>query len=304
MSNFYGRQWEIKIRDPKEENPQEKVFIAAVNLYPEKLGERESALEWKATFNILVDFGGFTSYADIAIYNLSTDTANNVIKKGIEISLTAGYQDNYGVIFTGNVNNVLYERNGADTVTRIIARGGKLADAQSINKTMPKNSKVTDIIRELVKAMNYEIIINDKDFEKENIYIRPKVLNGDPRVQLDNLAQTHKFSYTFDVNNKIVVVKNDSKKKGLPVVLSQFTGMEGIPEITEVGVDVVSRLNPAITIGGEVDIQSNLKTFNFSNLYFQDIPPAAGTGIYRIFKLRHSGDTWGDDWTTKITGYR
>jgi hypothetical protein len=303
MSSFYGRQWEITLRDPSVEGSVDKVFIPAVNLKPDKIGKRDSGLERKVTFTVLIDFGGYTSYADIAIYNLKTDTANEVIKKDIEINLFAGYEDNFGLIFSGNINNVLYERSGADTITRVIARGGKLADKQSISKTLGKNTKVTDIIKECVKAMNYEIDIQEKDFEKESLYIRGKTLSGDPRVYLDELAKTHRFSYAPD-GKKIVVVKDDSFRDGKPVEISQFTGMEGIPEITEVGVDVVSRLNPAIKIGGRVDIKSDLKTFNFSNLYFQDIPEAAGTGVYRIFKLRHTGDSWGDSWNTKVTGFR
>ena len=80
--------------------------------------------------------------------------------------------------------------------------------------------------------------------------------------------------------------------------------MEGIPEITEQGCDVSLRLSPKVKIGGRIDIQSELRTFNFSNLYFQDIPENAGKGIYRVFRLTHVGNTKGDDWTTKVTAFR
>ena len=73
---------------------------------------------------------------------------------------------------------------------------------------------------------------------------------------------------------------------------------------TENGVDVSMRLLPKIKIGQRVDIQSKLSTFNFSNMYFQDIPENAGSGIFNVYRLSHVGDSYGDAWTTKVTGYR
>ena len=47
-----------------------------------------------------------------------------------------------------------------------------------------------------------------------------------------------------------------------------YTGMEGIPIITEIGVDVNVRLNPKINIGGRFEVESEFASFNFSNIYF------------------------------------
>ena len=285
MSSYTRRQWEISLDDT--------VFIAATN-----------GQQFKATFEVLHDFGGFTSYADIALYNLSADTANKAFKRGVKLSLRAGYADSIDNIFTGSIQNVLRERVGPDTITRLICRGGKLTEEQTqINETLGKNVAAVDIIKACVKAMEYPIVINDAQFSDIDPYPYGYSLSGDPRVYLDNLAKTHAFNYVIE-NERVIVVREGYARDGETFVVSQFTGMEGIPEITEVGVDVTVRLNPKVRIGGKYRIESNLATFNFGNSYFVNIPESAGKGEYKIFRVSHTGDTKGDAWSTRITGYR
>lgn len=284
MSRFYSRVWEVLIDD--------KVFIAATE-----------GRQFRVTFDVLIDFGGSISYANIGIYNLSQETASKAFKQGSTVGLRAGYSDTVDFIFKGRITNIFYERNGADTITRLVARGGSQPATQSVNKTLGAGVALVDIIKELATSLGYPLVINDADFSQVSPYIRGKVLYGDPRVFLDQLADTHKFNYLID-NDRLVVVGGQSFREGTPYVVSEFTGMEGIPEITEVGVDVSLRLTPKIRIGGRVDIQSKLRTFNFSNVYFQNVPASAGVGIYRVYRLEHKGDSYGDQWTTKVTGFR
>jgi len=305
--SFFDRRIEVSLTNPI--NGEEEIFIpqatavsqkekSFANLNAFKLGNTQ----FRIVFTILVDFGGFISYADIAFYNLSIDTATKIIKKGAAITLKAGYVDNFDIIFEGNINNVLYERDEADTITRVIARGGARSDQVSINKTFGKNVKVTTLIRACAEALTYKIKIEESQFASIPPYAKGYPLNGDPRVYLDKLALAHNFSYTFD-KEQLIILENKCFLPGEVVIVSQFNGMEGIPEITEVGVDVNTRLNPQLRIGQRIEVQSKLRTFNFSNLYFQGIPAAHGEGVYRMFKLQHEGDTWGDRWTSKITGF-
>ena len=283
-SQFYDRRWEILVND--------KIFIEAA-----------SGRQFKMTFNVIVDFGGYVSYADIALYNLTQETVNTLLKRDASIGLRAGYADTIDFIFKGRITNVLRERNGPDTITRLIARGGTQPPTQQVNTTIGKDAPLTAIIEACATAMGYPLVIKSGDFSSITPYPRGYAMNGDPRVYLDKLANTHGFSYVLE-NDRIIVVGKDSFRDGSPYTVNQFNGMEGIPEITENGADVSLRLSPRVRIGGRIDIQSQLATFNFSNLYFNQIPESAGKGIYRVFRLNHNGDTWGDQWTTRVTGFR
>lgn len=285
MSSYSGRRWELSIDGA--------VLIAST-----------SGRQFKCVFEILHDFGGYTSYGDVALYNLSESTANKALVRGKTLTLKAGYENTIDTIFVGVIRNVLRERQGPSTITRLICRGGSLPGEQGqINETLGENAKIVEIIRACAKAMSLPLVIDESQFADIEPYVYGYVLSGDPRVYLDNLAETHKFDYTVE-NERLIVVRRGKARQGDVHVVSQFTGMEGIPEITEVGVDVTIRLNAKIKIGGKFRIDSTLATFNFSNLYFVDIPASAGQGEYKIFRVGHSGDTWGDAWSTKITGYR
>ncbi len=270
----------------------------------EELIEQTDGRQFKCTFTILHDFGGFTSYADISIYNLSTDTANKAFKRGKTLSFKAGYEDSIDKIFSGTLRNIIRERRGPDTITRLICRGGKLAiDQAQINQTLGTDTQLVDIVRACATSMGYPIVMDNSQFADIPPYPYGYTLQGDPRVYLDELAQTHKFDYVVE-NERLVIVRQGYARQGDINVISQFTGMEGIPEISEVGVDVVTRLNPKIRIGGKFRVESELATFNFSNLYFRDIPESAGQGEHKIIKIEYTGDTWGDAWSNKIFGLR
>lgn len=285
MSSYTKRQFELFIN--------ESVLIAATN-----------GRQFKCVFEIIHDFGGSTSYADIAIYNLKASTANKANLKGKSVSFRAGYEDSIDNIFVGTVKNVLYERQGPSTITRLICIGGKLVNDQTqINETPGKDVKVTELIRKCVKSIGYPIVMDDTQFDDVDPYVYGYQLSGDPKKYLEKLSKAHNFNYVLE-NNRMVVLRDGHARQGETHIVSQFTGMEGIPEITEVGVDVTMRLNPKIRIGGKFRIESKLATFNFSNLYFVDVPESAGQGDHIIYKLTYSGDSKGDAWSTKITGFR
>jgi hypothetical protein len=259
--------------------------------------------QFKIVFNVSIDFGGFNTYMDLSIYNLSSGTAALLLAKDSTIALRAGYDSTIDTIFNGKIFNAFKERNGPDTITRIIARGGTSFDKKTVNLTLGDDVTAIDVIKAVSLATGYPVVIDDSQFSDVSPYARGYVLSGDPWIKLDNLAQLHNFSYVID-NDSIVIVHKDSFRGGEPVEVSEKTGMEGVPEISEVGCNVTTRLNPKLSIGGRIDIKSQFRTIAFSNVYYVDVPASAGVGVYRIFKLEYSGDSWGNDWSTRITSVR
>ena len=284
MSEFYGRRYSLDVDG--------KTFIS-------ETGDKQ----FKITFNVLLEFGAAVAYADIAIYNLAQDTSQNIIKKNMSLVLRAGYENKIDNIFTGRIINVLRRRDGPHTIIRLICRGGTQTDTNTISESLGKNVTIVSLIKSCVKAMGYPIIINEDDFKGPSPYTRGFTLNGDPKTNLDQLAASHGFDYMIE-NDAVLIVSKKSFRKGEPLKISQFKGLVGIPEITVEGANVKIKLNPGVKIGGRIDVQSVLATFNFSNIYYLDIPASAGKGIYKIYRVVHSGDSHGDNWDTDITAYR
>lgn len=285
MSSYYDRRFSLEL----DEIP----FIA-------ETGGRQ----FRVSFTILVDFGGYTSYADIRVYGLSRDTEDKVFKIGQKVAFRCGYADNIDYIFKGDLVNLLHEKQGPDRITRLVCRSGAVTrDTTSLLRTLGAGSALPAIIKSCTDAMGLPLVINEEDFSSTPKYSRGYVISGSPDEALKKLAKTHNFNYVIE-NDRVVVTGTDSFRAGNVHQISQFTGMVGAPEITENGADVVIKLNPKIKIFGRFEITSEYKTFNFNNIYFQNVQPSDGLGVYRIFRIEHSGDSYGDEWDTKITGIR
>lgn len=284
MGLYYNRVWSIEIDG--------QPFIDAT-----------TDRQFQMAFNVNREFGGSISYADIALYNLSQDTAQKVIKQGAKIVLKAGYVDNIATIFTGMIVNVLRERQNTETITRAICTGYAQERVKTVSKSFAKGTQVVDIIKSCIEAANLTPQINEADFEAYQPYSRGYTLSGDPLEYLAKLRDTHNFDYVID--GDICVVTGAQKfVLGATLMVSQETGMQGIPVVTHAGVEVKIRLTPQAQIGGKVEVLSKLATFNFNEAYFQKIPESAGKGVYKIMKVQHAGSSHGDEWTTSITAYR
>ena len=280
MTDFYRRQFELFVSD------RESPFIAATN-------DRQ----FKVVFNIRVDYGAQNSYADIVIYNLSRSSEAKVFKKGEYVGFRAGYETSIGYIFKGEIINIIREKRGADKITRLICRTG--STSTPLNQSFESSPSIQTLIRACADAMGFPVTINDDDFPGESPYLSGYLLSGDPKVKLDVLAKAHNFNWLTTLD-RIVVTK--SERSGAIITVSADTGMVGTAEITEIGADVVTKINPELRIDGRFEIKAEFAQVNFSNIFFRAVPDSIGEGVYVIQKLEFEGDSHGDVWDVKITG--
>jgi len=278
-----------------------RVYEVGVNDSPIVSGSGSRML--KLDFVVTVDFGGFTSYGNFKITNITEKTAAN-FKRGEQIYIKCGYEESQDTIFKGSIRNVFRRREGTETITEIFATGGAIEEKRKfINIGLGQGSKVTDALSAIAAALEIPIIFDDAHFSDSQPFIGGYTMTGDPMTHLKQLAKSYGFSYAVE-NGRLIINKNGQSRAGTIHEISMFTGMEGIPEITEVGVTVSTRLNPKLKIGAQIEIKSNSQSINYSNVYFQDVPDTAGKGLYTIYKLVFSGNTHGSAWTSKIIGYR
>ena len=84
--------------------------------------------------------------AEIRVYNLSENTAKQIQKEFTQVTLQAGYESNYGVIFAGNIKQVRMGReNGVETYIDIAAGDGDDAyNYAVVNTTLAAGASHTD----------------------------------------------------------------------------------------------------------------------------------------------------------------
>lgn len=245
--------------------------------------------------------------ADIRVYNLSEETAKQIRKEFTQVVLQAGYVGNYGVIFQGNIKQVILGReNATDTFIDIIAGDGdKAYNFAVVNTTIAKGSTQIDQINAASIAMQKKGVgtgfvgVNPTDKLP-----RGKVMFGNARDYLQNSANTTDAGWSIQ-DEKIAFVKRKTYLPGQVTILTSKTGMIGTPQQTNEGVNVKCLLNPNIKIAGRIKIDNASVERYKINLSVPNSPanipaPLTADGVYYVLVAEHLGDTRGTDWYTNL----
>ena len=110
-------------------------------------------------FNIKQHSESTPSIADIMITNQATAEAKQLVQVSAEykeVTIDAGYPDNHGIIFGGNIVRAIYGReNPTDTLTTIHCQdGGQAHQYAMVNKTFPPGSTPKDHVNAAIQAMS------------------------------------------------------------------------------------------------------------------------------------------------------
>lgn len=245
--------------------------------------------------------------ADIRVYNLDEQTALRIRKEFTRVILQAGYEGNFGVIFQGNIKQVILGRESAtDTFIDIVAGDGDRAyNFAIVNATLAKGATQADQVKAAVTAMSPKGVTAGHLGEMPtNQLPRGKAMYGNARNYLRETAQTTQSSWSIQ-DEKVTFVKKKAYLPGERVVLTSKTGMIGTPQQTNEGVNVKCLLNPNIKIATRIQIDnSSIQRFKI-NLSVPNsaanIPaPLTADGVYYVLVVEHSGDTRGVEWYSSL----
>lgn len=251
--------------------------------------------------------------ADIRVYNLSQDTAAKIRKEFTQVILEAGYVGNRGVIFKGNIKQVILGRESAtDTFIDIVAGDGdKAYNFAIVNTTLAGGSTQAHQIAAAVTAMNSKgVTQGPMGNQPPAKLVRGKSMFGPAKKYLRNSAQSTDNVWSIQ-NEKVTLVSTTSYLPSTGITLNSSTGMIGTPQQTNEGVNVKCLLNPGINVSTRVEIDEALVARLKTNLEAIAASNAAGTaapilptlpadGDYYVLTLEHTGDTRGVDWYSSL----
>jgi hypothetical protein len=254
--------------------------------------------------------------AFIRVYNLSPSDAKAIQKEFQKVTLQAGYMTgNYGVIFSGTIAQIRRGRESAtdDFVDIMAADSDAFFNFAVVNTTLAKNSDAQQQYNAVLSAAG-KYGVTSATASAANLNAtggtlpRGKTLFGLGRTALNNLAASKLCSWSIQ-NGKVVVLPLKGYAAGEVIVLNSRTGLVGVPEATQNGVDAMCLLNPFLQVGGRVKIDQAILTN--TTVKQQGIYPQYGNqtypadtstdGTYRILVVEHKGDTRGEAWYTKLT---
>lgn len=249
--------------------------------------------------------------ADIRVYNVSAATAKKAqLKEFGRVVLQAGYAGNYGVIFDGTIKQVRRGRESqTDTYVDITAADGDSAYNWSvINMSLAAGSTAQDHLKAAVQAMEGRgVTMGDRGQLSTNKLPRGKVMFGLTRDVMDNLGRTQDVSWSIQ-DGKMTLIPNTAYLPGDAIVVNYQTGMVGLPEQTQNGVNVRMLLNPSVKIGRRLKIDnSSIQQVRYdpnvlaeADVVKQKIQNhLSADGMYKVLIADSYGDTRGNEWYTE-----
>lgn len=246
--------------------------------------------------------------ADIRIWNLKPETSKRVEKEFTRVTLQAGYEGaDAGIIFDGTIVQIRRGRaNATDTFLDIMAADGDAAyNFAVVNASLAAGSKPEDRLKAITAAMEkYEVTqgATPEDGLGDAALPRGKVMFGMAQDHMRDLAASTLTTWSIQ-NGKVNVVKKDGYLPDEAVVLNSQTGLIGLPEQTQDGINARCLLNPKLKVSGRVQINNASIQRAAMSLQYTAInyfPSVAEDGFYRIVVIDHEGDTRGDAWYSDI----
>lgn len=235
----------------------------------------------------------------IRIWNLKASTAK-FAKAATSVQIVAGYDNNQGLVYGGDLRRVSNRRSGQITSIRLaqtregidfiteIGLGGHLQALttayfqKSYSGTVPLKTIVTDALPTFaLVASNVDVL--------PDITLEDWCWSGKTSDLLDSLLLDTDFNW-YEDDGLIVFHETETPIDFRPVRINPQTGLLSTPEIERRGIKFKVMLNPALRVGGLIDLEST------------DNPEA--NGRWKVKKLMLRGSNRDGEHTTEVEARR
>jgi len=221
---------------------------------------------------------------NLKVFNLSEANRNLIVKDKegnnyIGVELSVGYVNNMKQVFKGNVSRAYPEKNGTEIVSVIECMDG-LFDVKESFTSATASTKLQAVEIIVGNMMNTEI----GKISRQNTIYRDKVIMGNSYEELKKLLQPDELMYIED--EKLYIIKENESAENYVTLISAETGLMNTPKRENKIVELDTRMNPAIKIGGQAKLES---------IYAPYL-----NGVYRIDTARFVGSYDGDAWDMTI----
>jgi hypothetical protein len=262
--------------------------------------------------------------AFIRVYNMSPSNAKKIQAEFTRVVLQAGYQNgSYGIIFDGTIKQIgRGKETNVDTYLDIYAADmDALYNFGVVSQTLAPGASFNDQAAAMAKAAQaYGAIVGEvaltqsaigsaSDGLPGGVLPRGKVLFGLYRDQVRDIGTTTGTTWSVQ-NGVITAVPLTGYLSDDPVVINSQSGMVGMPEATQNGIEVKCLLNPMIRIGRRIQIDNKTVNINTRTVKEQGFPTYSGIefyadeavdGLYRVCVHEYEGDTRGTPWYSTLT---
>lgn len=289
-----------------------KQWLRKCVLKVEGAGEDLDMSELRIRFQVEQATGFRPHVAYISITNLSDRTAQKIHEEGKLVTLEAGYEDGWGVIFKGE----MFQKRGnsretpTDKVFQLTCKSGDRAYGYSVvNKTLSAGHTWRDQVDVALAALKpFGVTAGHIADLGAQTFPRARSLFGQTRDLLRTITQSTGTTWTIH-NQKLDIIKSNEPIPGEAFVLNSQTGMVGMPVQTLGGIQVRMLLNARVRPGTRLQIdQRSILQGELDPAYTNSAaatnvsyPMLATDGFYKVVTCDHIGDTRGQPWYTDVS---
>lgn len=254
----------------------------------------------RVRFDVHKNVSGYYGQAVIEVYGLSEESRRKVRHRYTSVSLSAGYESRYGNIFRGQIGNVGIGRNGPENIVTIYAAAipGRWKTA-FVNRSFGAGTPLKDVIEAVAGELGKPVTMQG-DFGYMGQLQDTLPVSMDAKAWLMTNRAIYGFEFLVDQDMTIVYARDHVGSTSHRI--GAQTGMEGTPTLTDYGAIITTRLMPQINVRDKVELVADTANIAYGN-------PAAfrrdqnNGKIYTVRSFSHSGDSYGDRWSTIIDGY-
>jgi hypothetical protein len=253
--------------------------------------------------------------ADIRVYNIQPETAVRIREEFKTVTLSAGYNSNSGVIFQGNIQQVILGRESPvlSYMDIVAGDGDKAYNFAVVNESLAKGSKLTDNLKVAADSMSEKGVTQGHIDELPSSELpRGQTMFGNARDVLRDIAISSKSTWSIQ-KEKITFVARKSYLPGQIINITSTSGLISFPQQTNDGVNVKCLLNPNLQPSRRIKLENDSILQQKLNLdqiaaargdtkAINNIKPRnlSADGVYYVLVLEHIGDTWGNDWYSNM----
>lgn len=290
MANLYGRRCRVLVSIPSTSDfhstTRDELEINAGEGGAGKQGLR-------VAFDIKKTDGKEPNEAQIIITNLSPDNRGRLQKKGVKITVEAGYEaTGQSRIWRGDTRTVDHVRDGADWNTTIKCGDGERAYKNArVNESFAAGTGAGTVLQYLSEQSGLQIGNSPTVIANlTNRFDQGYVVSGRWRDEMDKLVRSIGYVWSVQDETLQVLLPGQSSTAAIPLV-SPDSGLIGSPEF------------------GSPEKKGKPALVKFTSLLFPTLPgarvrlkSARYDGVIRVKKVNLKGDTHGNEWFSIIEG--
>ena len=250
------------------------------------------------TFDCEKVMGGNGTTSKITVYNLNARTEGYFMDRADRLTLEAGYEGLFGVIFDGDVIQCIRSKeNGTDFKLVFTCKDGdRFANEAFVNMSVSSKQTRRDIIENIASSATVPSKLGDiSETYNEGKYIRGKVMFGKAADYIQQIGKINNGSFYME-NGSVNLIRLQDGLTESVVKLDSESGLLGTPQQSEIGVNFKALLNPKIRLNTLVNIDNKqiiAREYEDGSAMGKILD---ADGVYRVIRLSYIGDNRGNDW--------